>query len=197
MALSRSLALLAPAALGLSLLAMGCGAAPPPVAPNEAAAAPPPAAPNLAAPPPPALGDAGGAVKEAEKKPEVPRIQSDDKARHDPMVVGKASAPNDGHLMNGLSQAEILAAVQDGSALFDKCYDLGGKDLAGSVKLKATIGPTGVVNVAEVVTSNVKNAKVDACVLESFKKVKFPPPHGGGTAVITFPMTFTGREQVR
>ncbi len=33
---------------------------------------------------------------------------------------------------------------------------------------------------ADVIKSTANNAKVDACVRESFKKIKFPPPRDGG-----------------
>jgi TonB family protein len=123
----------------------------------------------------------------------------------EPRSVGKATASGggastDAPIMTGLTQDQILDGVQKSANLFNGCYTLGAgksKDFRATVKVKATVGPTGVVNAAEVLSSNAKNPKVDACVLEAFKKVKFPPPKGGGTAVITFPMNFDGAQQVQ
>ena len=67
----------------------------------------------------------------------------------------------------------------------------------GTVTVKATIGPSGAVTVAQVIKSTAQNAKVDTCVVDAFKKIKFPPPKDGGTSVITFPMEFQGVEQVK
>jgi TonB family protein len=95
-----------------------------------------------------------------------------------------------------LSNEQIQGAVNANIKAFDTCYTLGadkatGK-LEGTVTLKATVGPHGDVNDAEVTKSTTKNAKVDACVLDAFKKIKFPKPEGGGTTIITYPMTFGG-----
>jgi len=94
-----------------------------------------------------------------------------------------------------LSNAQIQAAVNANLKAFDACYTLGadkeGK-LDGTVTIRATVGPHGDVNVSEVMKSTVKNEKVGPCVAEAFKKVKFPKPDGGSTAVITYPMTFGG-----
>jgi TonB family protein len=65
------------------------------------------------------------------------------------------------------------------------------------VTVKATIGQKGDVNAAEVIKSTSKSKPVDACVANAFKKMKFPPPRGGVTSVITFPMEFNGAEQVQ
>ncbi|UQA58945.1 AgmX/PglI C-terminal domain-containing protein [Polyangium aurulentum] len=99
----------------------------------------------------------------------------------------------DGSLAGKLSKEQIDTAVNKSVKLFDACYTLGAdKDgkLSGTVTVKATVAPTGDVKEAGVTKSTVKNKKVDACVVDAFKKVKFPPPEGGSPAVITFPMKF-------
>jgi TonB family protein len=84
-------------------------------------------------------------------------------------------------------------------ALFDDCYKLGDKSkpLVGTVKVQATIGPTGNVNEVKVLKSTMKNSKVDTCVSDAFRKIKFPAPATGATSVITFPINFEGVEQVK
>jgi len=48
-----------------------------------------------------------------------------------------------------------------------------------------------------VLSSTTKNPKVDACVKDAFKKIKFPAPKNAGTSVITFPIQFAGLEEVK
>jgi TonB family protein len=67
----------------------------------------------------------------------------------------------------------------------------------GKVTLKVTLGPTGNVNEALVAKSTAKNPKVDQCVVDGFKKIKFPAPKAGATSVFTFPMEFGGAVEVK
>lgn len=102
-------------------------------------------------------------------------------------------------LVGSLSNAEIQKAINDNIKLFDACYTLGadkqGK-LEGTVTVKATVGPLGNVKEATVQKSTMKNSKVDTCVADAFKKVKFPQPKGG-VAIITYPMTFGGEVVIK
>jgi len=99
-----------------------------------------------------------------------------------------------------LSQNEIRDIVTKNAELFDACYTIGAgksQQFVATVTVKATIGPTGTVNETEIKKSTAKNKKVDTCVADAFKKIKFPPPRGAVTSVITFPMEFNGAEEVR
>lgn len=116
--------------------------------------------------------------------------------------AASSSATTNAQLLTGLSSEEVFGAVDKSGALFNDCYTIGagvgkGKSFKGTVKVKATVGPSGTVNAVEVLSSTAKNTKVDACVKEAFKKIKFPSPHGGSTAVITFPLSFDGVQQVQ
>ena len=103
-------------------------------------------------------------------------------------------------LSGKLTQADIGRILESNGDVFGECYTLGAggktKDFKGIVTVKATIGPSGVVNQVDVTRSTAKNPKVDACVREAFKKIKFPHPRDGATSVITFPISFNGVEQV-
>lgn len=111
-----------------------------------------------------------------------------------------ATVVNTTPLSGKMTQQEIADILSKNAAYFNDCYTIGagkGQEFKGTVTVKATIGPSGAVTVAEVVKSTAKNAKVDACVVTAFKKIKFPAPSNGGTTVITFPMEFQGVEQVK
>ena len=119
---------------------------------------------------------------------------------------GSSSPPQSATVVNStplsgrMTQQEIADILSKNAAYFNDCYTIGagkGQEFRGTVTVKATIGPSGGVTVAEVVKSTAKNAKVDACVVTAFKKIKFPAPSNGATTVITFPMEFQGVEQVK
>jgi TonB family protein len=110
--------------------------------------------------------------------------------------VNMGSTPLGGRL----SQKDIGEILSKNSALFNDCYTIGaagGQSFTGTVTVKATLGPTGSVSDAQVIKSTAKNQKVDTCVVQAFKKIKFPTPKDGATSVITFPMEFNGVEQIR
>ncbi|MRG97113.1 AgmX/PglI C-terminal domain-containing protein [Polyangium spumosum] len=110
-------------------------------------------------------------------------------------AADKPTNPETVPLSGTLSDEQIQAAVNENVKAFDACYSIGadkeGK-LAGTVTIQATVGPLGAVNEASVKKSTVKNSKVDDCVRDAFKTIKFPRPAGGGTVMITYPMTFGG-----
>ncbi|MDI1435404.1 MULTISPECIES: AgmX/PglI C-terminal domain-containing protein [Polyangium] len=113
---------------------------------------------------------------------------------------GTPKDPDTLPLSGTLTDEQIQAAVNENVKAFDSCYTLGAdKDgkLAGTVTLQATVGPLGVVNEASVKKSTVGNPKVDDCVRKAFKTIKFPRPAGGGTVMITYPMTFGGEVVIK
>jgi len=99
-----------------------------------------------------------------------------------------------------LSQEQIGEIVNKSGDLFSECYTLGAggknKSYTATVKVKATLGPGGAVNSVDVLQSS-KNPKVDQCVANAFKKIKFPAPKSAATSVITFPITFGPLEEVK
>lgn len=126
---------------------------------------------------------------------------TDGKPAAQPNGVRAAVVDSSTPLGNGrLTQPQIAKILEKGGDVFGDCYTLGAggpnKDFRATVTVKATIGPTGNVNAVEVTKSTANNPKVDACVAQSFKKVKFPAPSDGATSVITFPITFNGIEAV-
>ena len=113
---------------------------------------------------------------------------------------GKPNDPDTLPLSGTLTDEQIQAAVNENVKAFDACYTVGAdKDgkLAGTITVQATVGPLGVVNEASVKKSTVGNPKVDDCVRKAFKTIKFPRPAGGGTVMITYPMTFGGEVVIK
>jgi TonB family protein len=103
-------------------------------------------------------------------------------------------------LSGSLSQDDIRNIMMKNGELFNECYTLGAdkkQQLVGMVKVQATIGPSGSVTDVKVLKSTVKKPKVDTCVADAFRKIKFPAPANGATSVITFPIEFEGVEMVK
>jgi TonB family protein len=182
--------LLAPLlALAPTLLALllGCGAPPPapavPAQPEPSSAAASTLAPTAAQPDLPANADTAPAAARAA-------------AAGGAMPAGgpqAASATTDAPLATGITQKDVLDQVQKHAELFDRCVALGAagaKGFRAKVTLKATVGPSGAVNAAEVASSTAKNAAVDACVLDAFKKLTFPRPKGSGATMLMCPLSF-------
>ncbi len=191
-------------ALASCLFVVGCGSAPPPSA--EAPATPRDAGASAT------KGAALGEKKEdrptdavaASAAPEVPhasdRASQGEGAKESAKAVGQAAVTAPEPLAGKLTQADIARILEKNGDVFGDCYTLGAggktKDFKGIVTVKATIGPSGTVNNVDVTKSTANNTKVDACVREAFKKIKFPHPRDGATSVITFPISFNGVEQV-
>jgi TonB family protein len=186
-------------ALASCLFGVACGgaappptAAPPPPGASKSAAdkAPSPAAPAATemtpTPPARATTESGGSLDGASK---------------DKKSIAQAAVAAPEPLAGKLTQDDIRRILEKNGDVFGDCYTLGAgsksKNFTGVVTVKATIGPSGAVNQVDITKSTTKNLKVDACVRDAFKKIKFPRPHDGGTSVITFPIAFNGVEQVQ
>ena len=147
---------------------------------------------------PGAAAPAPAAPESPKRAAERPAPEASATATPPPAAIERATVV-DKPLSGALTQADIARILEKQGALFDVCYSLGAgksRDFRATVTVKATVGPNGVVNATEVLKSTAKNPKVDTCVAQAFRKVKFPPPQNGGTMVITFPITFAGSQMV-
>jgi TonB family protein len=196
-------------ALVSCLLLVACGSAPPPAAEGPRAAADPSmgaAAAASASPEMPAVGqgaapsDHGTVLAAAPPPAPPPPPRSSTTSTGKEERVGQAVVDTSEPISGKLTQADIGRILEKNGDVFGDCYTLGAggkmKDFKGVVTVKATIGPSGTVNQVDVTKSTANNPKVDACVRDSFKKIKFPKPRDGATSVITFPISFNGVEQV-
>lgn len=182
------------------LLPLGCGSAQPPPAEDPAAASraelTTPAATATSAPEAQAVPAAAQPPAEAPK----PAPATDPAAGGDASSVKGANVVSDRLSGGTYTQAEVKDAVLKNSALFDQCYLIGAGNspqFVAKVTVQATVGPSGTVTVSQVKKSTANNKKVDTCVADAFKKIKFPQPRGAATSVITFPIEFNGAEEVR
>jgi hypothetical protein len=177
------------------VLFLGCAPAAPaasPGAPPPAEAESTPATRSLETAPPasPAVAAAPAPAPDSAKKGD---------ASPPPPPPGRAVA-TDAPISTKITQDDILALVQKNTDAFYRCYTLGAgatKSYRAKVTVKATVSPVGAVNAVDVVNSTAKNPKVDACVVDAFKKLVFTRAPGSGATVFTFPLSFDGMEQVQ
>jgi hypothetical protein len=175
------------------VLSLGCA----PAAPAASPGAPPPAEPA------PATGSLETAPPAAPAAAAAPAPAQDSAKKGDasppPPPPGRAVA-TDAPISTKITQDDILALVQKNTDAFYRCYSIGAgatKSYRAKVTVKATVSPVGAVNAVDIVNSTAKNPKVDACVVDAFKKLTFTRPAGSGATVFTFPLSFDGMEQVQ
>jgi len=73
------------------------------------------------------------------------------------------------------------------------CYNQGltrDPNMRGRVAVKFAIGPTGRVLSSIVSENGVGDRDVGTCVANAVRRWKFPAPHGGGSAMVTYPFSF-------
>lgn len=74
------------------------------------------------------------------------------------------------------------------------CYEQGlhsRPDLAGRVKVKFVITPTGRVQTSMVQQSSLGNRQVEQCIARSVRRWTFPAPDGGGIVVVSYPFVLS------
>lgn len=74
------------------------------------------------------------------------------------------------------------------------CYNQGltrDPNLSGRVAVMFTIGPSGLVPDAAVAENTVGDRNVANCVASAVRRWKFPKPATGGSAMVTYPFSFT------
>ncbi|MCB9715925.1 MAG: TonB family protein [Myxococcales bacterium] len=74
------------------------------------------------------------------------------------------------------------------------CYNQGlsrNPNLSGRVAVMFTIGPSGLVPTAAVSENTIGDSNVANCVAKAVKRWKFPKPASGGSAMVTYPFSFT------
>lgn len=66
------------------------------------------------------------------------------------------------------------------------CYERelrGSPELAGDVRIRAIVSPTGLVQTAMVQSTSLHNTSVERCILQAVQRWPFPAPEGGGIVI--------------
>lgn len=88
----------------------------------------------------------------------------------------------------------IKRIVRQNFGRFRLCYENGLRTnprLEGRVTVRFAIARDGNVASATNSGSTLPNPSVVTCVVNSFRRLSFPPPDGGGLVVVTYPISFS------
>jgi TonB family protein len=93
-------------------------------------------------------------------------------------------------IVGGLSKETIRRTIHRNLNQVRFCYEQGLQtrpDLQGRVAVRFIIGASGEVRVAAIESSNLNDARVDACITSAVKRWSFPAPDGAGIVSVTYP----------
>jgi hypothetical protein len=175
--------------LGGLLLLIGAGAvfvalrpAPPPPAP--AAPAAPPASAERVNP----LAQPDLILEEQKDAGQPEEVAQAEKPKHAPRVEARGEWDCDGDL----ARSALQSVIDNNRAQVRNCYERRLKVnnvLQGDLKLKIKVGANGQI-AAAAVAGTLKDNEVFGCVRALAQKWTFPPPTGGGCAVVQVPFQF-------
>ncbi len=97
-------------------------------------------------------------------------------------------------VIGGLKPGAVRRVIQRYYSQIKHCYDsaLGrAPNLYGKLTTNFVIAPTGRVGDASVLQSTLGDTTVEACVLRTIRRIRFPQPRGGGEVIVTYPFLFT------
>lgn len=117
-------------------------------------------------------------VDPGEHKPDTPP----EVFRGDPVIDG------------GLDREIIQRVVRQHRRGIKACYEAEltrDRTLAGEVKVKFTVAPTGRVISAIVDRTSLKNAAVESCMTSRIRRWIFPEPKGGQMVIVKYPFRFS------
>ena len=99
-------------------------------------------------------------------------------------------------LIGNVDKAVIDRIVKKALPQIRYCYEreLGMRpDLAGKITVKFVIAKDGTVSTSTSAHSTLGSPSAEACVHDRFRKLRFPPPRGGGIAMVRYPLVFNSR----
>ena len=92
-----------------------------------------------------------------------------------------------------LSKEAIRRTIRLHLAEVRNCYQerlIARPDLQGRLSVRFIISPTGVVQMAGVMGSDLHDAGAEQCIVKAVKRWSFPQPQGGGVVSVTYPFVF-------
>lgn len=93
----------------------------------------------------------------------------------------------------GYDRELVRRVVEAHQSQIRYCYEselVRSPDMHGKVTVKWVIGPQGSVTQVNTAATTLNNRRVENCINTRVKSWNFPPPKGGGIAVITYPWVF-------
>lgn len=94
----------------------------------------------------------------------------------------------------GLTRDEIARVMRHVMGQYRYCFEralAADPNVAGKVVLAFSIGPDGLVRVANVAESTLDHSDVEACTVKVTARLRFPAPRGGGQVMVSYPLVFS------
>lgn len=125
--------------------------------------------------------------------PQLP-VQVPNSANSEPRFVDKTPKLKIGNpeVKGAINKRIIQKIVRNHVPELTACFEaelVKKKDLSGKIKIKWVISPEGDVATALVKESTMKNKKVETCMINSIKKLRFPKPKDG-LVHVDYPFVF-------
>ena len=99
-------------------------------------------------------------------------------------------------VLPALEKGVIEATIAEDMSRIRRCYQKVLREnpsVAGKLVVSFTIGANGKVVDALTESSELSDPRVEACVVERFRRLRFPKPRGGGIMIVNYPFLFTPR----
>lgn len=106
---------------------------------------------------------------------------------------GPGGTAGDPIVIGSLAPSEIDRVVRQHLGQIRHCYEkaLGTHPgLGGKLSVKFGIAADGTVSTSSVGHSTLANAEVEGCVVDRMRRLRFPPPKGGGVVLVRYPFVF-------
>lgn len=97
-------------------------------------------------------------------------------------------------IIGSMNKRAIQKAIQKYKSNLYTCYTNAlsqHKDLKGDITFAFIINSAGKVTSAVIKESTLNHKDLETCLIDKIKTWKFPPSNDGGTAQVTYPMSFT------
>ncbi len=112
-----------------------------------------------------------------------------------PSGLGTTPLGDGSVVMGALDKSTIQRVIQRHLGAIRSCYERGllraGPALAGKVVIKFVVAQDGTVSSASVQSTTLSDLSTEACIIERFQRMRFPPPTGGGIVIVSYPFVFS------
>lgn len=110
-------------------------------------------------------------------------------------IIPRRGGAEEAVVVGSIDTDAIERAIMAHRDEFRLCYEreinAENPNLAGRVSTSFVIGASGRVTRAGIVSSTLKNANTERCVLDVLKRIDFPSPKGGTEVQVTYPFKFS------
>ncbi len=114
----------------------------------------------------------------------------------DHVEIGPQVGVKDPIMIGNVDKATVDRIVKQHLAQIRTCYERElsrNPKLSGKVTVKFVIAKDGSVSTSSSAHSTLRSPIAEDCVHGMFRRMRFPPPRGGGIAMIRYPLIFNSR----